>query len=50
METQFTMSTIAQSESTVSLVEKILFEYADPKMILDNDDLDLVEQILRRYA
>lgn len=44
------MLTNGHNESTISLVEKILFEYADPKMILDNDDLDLVEAILRRYA
>lgn len=44
------MSTAATNSSTESLVEKILFEYADPHMILNNDDLDLIEAILRRYA
>ena len=50
MESLFIMSTTIQQSSMDQLIEQILFEYAEPQRILLQDDLDLVESILRRYA
>ena len=50
MESLFIMSTTIQQSSMDQLIEQILFEYAEPQRILLQDDLDLVESILKRYA